>query len=252
MTAVKRAGAGAPRVIAEEGGLLAVEKPAGVPTTSPNGRNCLVERVRSLVPRAEVCHPSSRLDRDVTGVVIFATTSRAIQVLLEARRRGTYQRLYVALVSPALHGDEALWSWPIAIDPRRKTYRVALEPGARGERAQDAQTRASVAARLPAAAILRLHPRSGRTHQLRVHCARAGAPIFGDVEYGGSPRIVHPDGTVVTARRPLLHCARVSLPGPGGGALRTFECPVPTDLRAAWLALGGDEKALDHATATRA
>lgn len=240
-----RAESSAPRVIAEADGLLAVEKPAGVPTTSPNGRNCLVERVRSLVPRAEVCHPSSRLDRDVTGVVLFATTSRAIQVLLEARRRGTYQRLYVALVSPAPTVDASVWSWPIAIDPRRKTYRVALEPGARGERAQDAETAMHTAARLPSAAFLHLHPRTGRTHQLRVHCARAGVPILGDVEYGGAPRIVLRDGVVITARRLLLHCARVSLPGAPGAARRTFVSPVPPDLRAAWRALGGVETALD-------
>lgn len=236
------------RILAQEDGILAIEKPAGIPTTSPDGRYSLVERVRLLVPRAEVCHPSSRLDRDVTGVVVFATTSRAIQALLEARRRGTYRRLYVALVSPPLAEDEALWTWPIAIDPRRKTHRVALEPNARGERAQDAETRAETCARTTHAALLRLFPRTGRTHQLRVHCARAGSPILGDIDYQGAPRVVLGDGTVVTARRPLLHCARVSLPGRYGAPPIACEAPLPDDVRAAWRALGGDEPALDRVT----
>lgn len=234
-----------PRVIGEAPGLVAVDKPPGLPTTSPDGRPCLVERVAGLVPRAEVCHPSSRLDRDVTGVVVFATTSRAIQALLEARRRGGYRRLYVAIVRPAPSTDTATWSWPIAVDPRRKTFRVALEPGAPGERAQSAETDATVVARAGTAALLHLRPRTGRTHQLRVHAARAGSPILGDVDYGGAQRVVLGDGTVVTARRPLLHCARVTLEkGPGIDAARAFVSPLPADLRSAWLALGGDVAAL--------
>ena len=233
------------RVVGKAPGLLAVEKPPGLPTTSPDGRRCLVERVQTIARGAEVVHPSSRLDRDVTGVVVFATTSRAIQGLLEARRRGRYRRLYVALLAPplAVSPDPRVWSWPIAIDPPRKTHRVALEPGARGERAQESETHALVVAATEQLSLVHLFPQTGRTHQLRVHASRAGAPIFGDVDYGGVARIVLPDGVVVSARRPLLHCARVDVVDERGQPQR-FESPLPTDQRSAWLGTHGDEAAL--------
>lgn len=232
------------RVVGEAPGLLAVEKPPGLPTTSPDGRRCLVERVQTIARGAEVVHPSSRLDRDVTGVVVFATTSRAVKALLEARSRGRYRRLYVALLTPPLaSSDPLVWSWPIAVDPRRKTFRVALEPGARGERAQDAETHTTIVASTPSLSLVHLFPQTGRTHQLRVHASRAGSPIFGDVDYGAPGRIVLPDGVVVSARRPLLHCARVEVVDERGRPQR-FESPLPADQRSAWLGTHGDEAAL--------
>jgi 23S rRNA-/tRNA-specific pseudouridylate synthase len=84
-------------------------------------------------------------------------------------------------------------------------------------------------------------PATGRTHQLRVHAAKAGAPLFGDHQYQGDRRKVLPDGSVVTARRVMLHCARVSFPsinGAGGGLMQ-FQAPVRADMKKVWLALAG-------------
>lgn len=222
---------------------LVIDKPPGIATTSPHGGDCLTARVAALDPRAERCHPSSRLDAEVSGVVVFARTSRGIDTLLEARRRGHYARRYLALAPlPAMGselavGDEATWRWPIAIDPRDRRKRLALEPGERGARTQDAETHARILDRAPLAVSLLLRPVTGRTHQLRVHAARAGSPLLGDVAYGGARRLVAADGAVLCCPRVALHCAVVVVPSPDGTTL-AFCAPLPPDLASLAQALG--------------
>lgn len=231
------------RVVAKDEHLFVVDKPPGLPTTSPDGGDCLAARVRALDPFAEKCHPSSRLDADVSGIVIFARTSRAIQALLAAREQRRYARRYVALCQAPASGsalaeqDDATFRWSIAIDPRDPRRRLALEPSAGGERAQAAETRAHVLARSTAALSLRLEPVSGRTHQLRVHASRAGVPLLGDAAYGGARRLVSADGSVVSCPRVSLHCAVVVVPGPRGDLL-AFRAELPADLATLASAIG--------------
>lgn len=221
-------------VLFRDAELFVVDKPPGIATTSPDGRRCLAELAARMNRGAPRVHPTSRLDRDVTGIVIFARTDRAIAALLEARAAGTYRRRYAALLSGALEADAGRWEWPIAIDPRDKTHRVALEPGQSGERVQEARTRFEVVLRAPLAVRAWLYPETGRTHQLRVHAARAGHALVGDVAYGGPKRLVLPDGRVVTASRPMLHCASVEVPHPVTGEALRLEAPIPEDFEAVW------------------
>jgi 23S rRNA-/tRNA-specific pseudouridylate synthase len=176
-------------------------------------------------------HPTSRLDSPVSGLVTFALSKEANRRLLEARRAGAYERVYSGITLHALDEDAGRWTWPISIDPRNVRLRIA-GPG-RGER--EARTRFEVAAGTSVATLLRLMPETGRTHQLRVHAAKAGAPLFGDHAYGGERRVTLPGGAVVTARRAMLHCASVGFPWIAG-SLR-FEAPVPEDMQRAWAAL---------------
>jgi 23S rRNA-/tRNA-specific pseudouridylate synthase len=174
-------------------------------------------------------------------LVTFALTRHANRHLLDARRTGAYDRVYLAITIREVSLDQGEWSWPISIDPRNPKRRVA-GPG-RGER--EALTQYEVAARTPVATLLRLRPKTGRTHQLRVHAAEAGAPLFGDHLYQGERRKVLPDGSVVTARRVMLHCARVSFPPPSADALAVtgarmhFEARARPDMSQVWQALGG-------------
>lgn len=286
--------------------LLVLIKPPGLPTTSPAGMrgSSLAAIARGLDPRAPRMHPSSRLDRDVTGLVTFARTDRGIEALLEARRQGNYRRTYLAIVraagargsttgarspaeriaeratrtpagrpraraleetvrvetgaegprvgaSPCAEGAvdrlevEGAWSWAIALDPRDPRLRIALAPGEHGRREQEARTRWEVRARAGAHSLLHLFPDTGRTHQLRVHCACAGVPIVGDTDYGGLARIVAADGRVITPRRPMLHCAMLALPHVGRGGTLELIAEAPEDLRRVWLGVGGDDRALD-------
>ena len=234
-----------PEIIHHDEHLLIVHKPPGLPTTAPSvSEPCLVRWIRDRFPDLRP-HATSRLDSQVSGLVTFALTPHANRRLLEARRAREYERVYLGITIGEVPLDEGEWSWPISIDPTNPKGRVA-GPG-RGER--EALTRYEVAARTPSATLLRLMPATGRTHQLRVHAAKAGAPLFGDHQYQGDRRKVLPDGSVVTARRVMLHCARVTFPSiaAGGalaaercnGALLQFQAPVRADMKKVWLALGG-------------
>ncbi len=226
-------------IIHQDEQFLIVHKPPGLPTTAPTFTEpCLVRWVRDRFPNLEP-HATSRLDSPVSGLVTFALTRDANRHLLDARRAGTYERVYMGITVCEFCIDEGEWSWPISIDPANPKRRIA-GPG-RGER--EALTRYGVVARTASATLLRLRPETGRTHQLRVHAAKAGAPLFGDHLYQGERRKVLPDGSVVTARRVMLHCARVSFPALSGGALAgermQLDAPVPPDMNRVWLALGG-------------
>jgi RluA family pseudouridine synthase len=221
-------------VLFRDAELFVVDKPARIATTSPDGKNCLAELAVRMNPGAARVHPTSRLDRDVTGVVIFARTDRAITALMEARKSGTYRRRYAAIASGVIATDTGRWEWPIAIDPRDKTHRVALAPGEKGERLQEAATRFEVIARAGTATRAWLFPETGRTHQLRVHASRAGHALVGDVAYEGPKRVVLSDGRVVTAMRPMLHCESVEVPHPVTREPLRFEAKIPDDFASVW------------------
>ena len=223
-----------PEIIHHDERLLIVHKPPGLPTTAPTLTDpCLVRWVRDRFPDLQA-HATSRLDSQVSGLVTFALDRDINRHLLDARRAGTYERVYLGITINALPVDQGEWAWPISIDPRNPKRRVAGQ----GRGTREARTHYEVAARTPSATLLRLRPRTGRTHQLRVHAAEAGTPLFGDSLYQGERRKVLPDGRVVTARRVMLHCASVSFP-PLSGERMHFEAPLRPDMNRLWRELGG-------------
>jgi len=224
-------------VLHRDDDFVVVIKPAFLPTTGPGPEDTLVARVRALDPDAEKHHPSSRLDAEVTGVVTFARTSAAIQHLLAARRAGDYHRIYLGIAPRAPAPRDGEWHAAIGVDardPRKRT--VAADDD---EDARESATRYRTLAELAHAALLALEPQTGRTHQLRVHAAHAGCALLGDRPYGGPTRIVLSDGSVVTPRRVMLHCTRVTIPNPRGGPALSFEARPPADMQRLWESLGG-------------
>jgi 23S rRNA pseudouridine955/2504/2580 synthase/23S rRNA pseudouridine1911/1915/1917 synthase len=95
-------------------------------------------------------------------------------------------------------------------------------------------------------ALLALEPVTGRTHQLRVHAAHAGAPLLGDRVYGGPSRVTLASGSVVVFDRIALHAARVRVPRADGSMLEVG-APVPPLLREWWQKGGGNDDAWDRA-----
>jgi 23S rRNA pseudouridine1911/1915/1917 synthase len=223
-------------VIADDDGLVAADKPAGLPTIPDHGGSgSLLATVATAIGVAQSSlHATSRLDRDVSGVVVFARTEEARGRLRAARDEGTYQRRYVAIAAHAptpLRGD---WDAPIgrAKDPRR---RAVL-----GRDSAPCLTHYEVVARASEWALLSLEPVTGRTHQLRVHAAHAGAPLLGDRVYGGPPRATLTGGKVLSFDRIALHAAYVRVPR-GDGGVMVLRAAVPASLRAFWVQGGGDD-----------
>lgn len=218
--------------------LLVLWKPSGLPTTSPDDGPCLVNVAKELDPDAERMHPSSRLDAEVTGLVTFARTSRAIDVLKTARERGTYKRLYLGLVEREPNPPSGDWRAAIAIDPKDPRRRV-VATGPASPHVKNAHTRYSVRARAAHGVLLNLWPQTGRTHQLRVHTAHAGISLIGDVHYGGKKHITTPDGRVHLARRTMLHCFELELPGVAAREPLKLRARMPRDFETLWVSLGG-------------
>lgn len=243
-------------IVHKDAHLLVVNKPPGIPTTSPGERDCLVRRVREADPEAPALHPVSRLDAQVSGLVTFARTRQANRYLRGARASGTYRRLYLGLAAAPPSPLQGCWQAQIGIDPRDPRRRVAGLKGRAGPKGKgglkgkggppakelrQAATDYRTAQILDQAALLHLWPLTGRTHQLRVHCSLAGSPLLGDRHYGGPVRVVRPDGRVIRARRIMLHCTRLLLPDPTGSGELVVEALPPPDMTALWCALGGGD-----------
>ena len=217
--------------------MVAVVKPAGmstIPDQHSEEGTLLHRTARDLgVDPPESLHATSRLDRAVSGVVVFARGARSARGACKRREpKGTYDRRYVALTaSKAPSPSAGEWSAPIgrAKDPKKRA--------AHGRDAVPALTRYHVVATASLACLLSLEPVTGRTHQIRVHASHAGSPLLGDRDYGGPRRLVLPSGKVLALDRIALHCAEVRVLG------LDLRAPIPDELRAWWRALGGNDDA---------
>ena len=235
-----------------EDGLVAADKPAGIVTIPDQGGaacSLIASVALAIGAPPSTLHATSRLDRAVSGVVIFARTELAATCLRAARERGAYSRRYVAIAAAAPAETRGEWASPIgrADDPRHRA--------ANGRDAVPALSRYAVVGRAGGWALMALEPVTGRTHQLRVHASHARAPLLGDRVYGGPSRVTLPTGRVLSFDRIALHAARVRAPREDGSVLEV-RAPVPSELRDLWREAGGDDAAWDAAlgdlTATRA
>lgn len=226
-------------------GLVACIKPEGIPTVPDHAgaAHALTAIVaRTIGVALGDLRVTSRLDRDVSGVVIFAVTEEAERRLRRARDEGRYERRYVAIASraSALDGLSSPWTWPIgrAHDPRLRAVS--------GPDEKPATTRWRAVGHASDVAVLAVGPETGRTHQIRLHASTAGSPLLGDRDYGGPSRLTLADGRVLAFSRIALHAARVVVPGKDGQRV-VVEAPVPEALRRIWAELGGDSEAWDRA-----
>ena len=170
-------------ILYEDESLLAVDKPAGLLMHPSFYRDTgtLANRIASYyVNSKQPCaiHPVSRLDRDTFGVVLLAKNAHLHAKMMELLQARLVEKTYEALVLGAPAADSGVWQFPIA-----KRGGGSLLREVRGD-GQAAETRWEVLTRYERCSHLRLQPITGRTHQLRVHCAQIGCPILGDPQYG--------------------------------------------------------------------
>jgi tRNA pseudouridine32 synthase / 23S rRNA pseudouridine746 synthase len=202
------------RVIHADAAILVVDKPAGllsVPGRGEDKADCLIARLRARYPSVLLVH---RLDRDTSGVMVFALTPQAQAHLGRQFEARTVDKRYVALVAGAPEGGKGRVDLPLVVDwPNRPRQKVCLQTGRpavtdwRMLKAEGDRTR------------MQLKPRTGRTHQLRVHMAALGHPILGDTLYADGPWRDHP--------RLMLHAERLGLAHPETGARLDFRVPAP-------------------------
>jgi 23S rRNA-/tRNA-specific pseudouridylate synthase len=225
-----RSTTGDPVILHHAGGVLAALKPAGLATIPDlRGDASLLRAVARIAGLPlDAVHPTSRLDRDVSGVVVFALDAKARERLRRAREAGQYARHYVAVSAIAPDSARGAWDAPIGRHPNR------FLRAANGPDASPAETRYRVVECVQNACVLAVQPVTGRTHQIRVHASHAGAPLLGDRAYGGAPRVVLATGEVIPLRRIFLHAARVVIP-----PSLDFWADIPAEFRDLWTTLGG-------------
>lgn len=218
---VQEAAAAPLEVLFEDDSVLAVSKPAGVPSQAALSGDVgtlpwlVAAHLGIKLPDVATVH---RLDRDTSGVVVFGKTRAATSALAASFREGTAHKEYIAVVAGALR-EAGRIDAPLAPNhARRGSFLVG--PGG-----VPAATRYEPIAWMEdLATAVRLFPETGRTHQLRVHLAHLGHPIIQDLRYGGPERV----GPIQPGRM-LLHARLLELRHPVEGVLRV-EAPLPADL----------------------
>jgi 23S rRNA pseudouridine1911/1915/1917 synthase len=183
-------------ILYEDNHCLALNKPAGWPTTHFTGKDETVDRLVKAYLKEKYHKPGNvflgvvhRLDKPVSGVLLFARTSKAAARLSEQFRGGMVEKLYWAVVEdPPNHGrcpwvttdTGSLEDWLKKDDP---AARVEVEPESTPG-ARFARLLFTVRGRYDGLTWLELRPHTGRKHQLRVQLAARGCPIYGDAKYG--------------------------------------------------------------------
>lgn len=193
--------------------LIVVNKPSGllsVPGKGAHLADCLIARVQEAFPTALLVH---RLDRDTSGVMIFAATPHAQRHLgLQFEKRQT-KKAYIARLRGRLEPKEGTVDLPLIVDwPNRPLQMVCHETG------KPAQTDWKVLRATDAESRVRLFPKTGRSHQLRVHMLALGHPILGDPFYSDNPA-AYP--------RLMLHAEDLRLRHPDGGKGMRFFAKAP-------------------------
>ncbi len=225
-------------VLYEDDWVIAIAKPAGLPTQGGPGIHRHVDRLAAALrrqPEDETPRLVHRLDRETTGVLLLGRTAEAAARLAASLRSREAQKLYWAVVAgvPRPSADE------IAVPLRKQTRaggaRVVVDPAGK-----PARSRYGVVARAGNRfAWVKLAPLTGRTHQLRVHLAHIGHPILGDRLYGGAYAGRAAGGLVRPGLH--LHARRIRLPHPADPArLLDVRAPLPPHMRALWEELGWD------------
>lgn len=198
-----------------------LDKPAGLPISARQGDSLEAWLPALRLGKKRLPQPAHRLDTDTAGVLALGRTAPMLAQLnrLFAERR--VEKIYWAVVQGGPDGESGLVDAPLGkISSAAQGWRMRVDP--KGDAARSAWR---VLGRGAGLAWLELRPETGRTHQLRVHCAHLGCPILGDAMYGGGPA----GG---------LHLLARSLALPLEPPLRV-EAPVPAHMRAALAACGG-------------
>jgi 23S rRNA pseudouridine1911/1915/1917 synthase len=221
-------------IVYEDDDLVVVNKPAGMVVHVGAGVksgtlvNALLHHIGTLARRGGDLRPGivHRLDRMTSGLIVAAKTDLALEKLSEQFKARRVHKTYVALVHGKVANEAGEISRPVGRDPRR---RVRMRPG--GIRAREAVTGYRVMRRFEGFTLLEAHPRTGRTHQIRVHFSSFGHPIVGDTMYGAPAHPMIGGHEQKTLPRHFLHAAALEFVQPRTGETLRFEAPLPSDLK---------------------
>ncbi|PWH12985.1 MAG: RluA family pseudouridine synthase [Anaerolineae bacterium] len=214
-------------ILFENEDLLILNKPAGMVVHPAAGHDSgtLVHAVLGHDPEIEgiggeerpgIVH---RLDKDTSGVIVIAKNERAHRWLTEQFKARQVEKTYLALVDGKPPTPTGRIEAPIGRDPHDRKKMAIVRP----EKGREAISEYKTLESFPRHTLLEVHPFTGRTHQIRLHCAFIGCPIVADTTYGyRKPSL--------DLHRHFLHAWRLKLTLPGESKARLFEAPLPHEL----------------------
>ncbi|MEM1277636.1 MAG: RluA family pseudouridine synthase [Pseudomonadota bacterium] len=207
--------AGALEVLHRDDDLLLIEKPSGllsVPGKPAAHWDCVEHRVKQADPAALLIH---RLDLETSGVMVFARNPGAQKIINGQFERRIVEKTYIAVVAGHVEAEAGRIELPLTADwPNRPMQKVCWAHG------KSAITAWRVLARGDKASRVALWPKTGRSHQLRVHLKAIGHPILGDPFYA-------PEPVFKATARLQLHASRLALRHPQDGRWCAWESAVP-------------------------
>jgi RluA family pseudouridine synthase len=216
-------------ILLEDEDLIIIDKPPGLPSqpTVDESRDSLLAALRRFLSQRDKAETPyigvhHRLDRDTSGAVLFAKSRRVNAKLGELFSKHRVVKIYQALTAPhrTFQSRWTVKNYLGKISARSQPSRY----GAVDSDGEFAETAFRVIAAYPAGLWIEAIPKTGRTHQIRVHLAEMGLPILGDTIYGTKSKIG-------IAPRLMLHAARLSFPHPVTGVEASVESPRPADFQ---------------------
>ena len=210
-------------LVYEDDDLLVIDKPAGMPVHPGPGHhgdtlaNALLARWPEVSDVGQTARPGiiHRLDADTSGLIVVAKTARAHADLSGQFAKRRVEKMYTALVSGSPRLDEAIIEAPIARNPSHRQKMAVVSTG------RPASTHYAVTRRFDDSTLVEARPRTGRTHQIRVHFDSIGHPVVGDAVYGSAdPHL----------ERHFLHASAIGFWHPVDGRRIELTSPLPGDL----------------------
>ena len=205
-------------IVYEDEWLTVLNKPNGVavhPARDPN-EPTVENALMSHYVGTENPHPVSRLDKGTTGLMAVAKSGFVHARMKDVQADGSYRKTYLAILNGIPNSAHGFVDAPIGALPGSAYQRTVRDDGA------PSKSEYTVLHTSGNLALVRLVPHTGRTHQLRVHMAYLGTPLFGDWLYGTREAAVD---------RPLLHAETLSFPHPITGEPMQFFAPPPEDFQ---------------------
>ncbi len=218
-------------ILYEDDAIIALDKPAGLAVHGGSGIALgLIEALRVSRPGAAMLELVHRLDRDTSGVLLVAKKRAALTALHAQLRGGSVDKRYLVLVRGPWRDALRRVELPLhKFSTREGERRVRVEDSGRASATTLRRERIWPRSE-PPLALLEAKLETGRTHQIRVHCAHLGYPVAGDSKYGdfGWNKVLARQGL----RRMFLHASRLGFTHPVSGAAMSVASPLPGDLAA--------------------
>ncbi len=206
-----------PEILYEDRDLIIVNKPYGMPSHA--GKEHTDDHMGILLQKYLgkdfVIRTVGRLDKDVSGIMIYAKNAETTGALSKDKDGKSFQKIYTAIAEGIFAEKKGTLTYSLSKDPRHRQADIT-------DTGKPCITDYEVIAEKEDRSVLRVSIRTGRTHQIRAGMAHAGHPLCGDALYGGRKNRI---------RRPALHCSSVTFTHPKTKERITITCDLPDDMK---------------------